>query len=174
MKKNNFRSVQWWARTAILLALLLVVQMVGFPQPITGPLVNFILLWTVSYNHVYSAILIGSISPWIAYARGILPAPLGPMIPFIILGNVVMVVAFHFLCSFKKGNQYDWIFTASGIVLGAFLKFLILSTAVRLFIEVPPPIAQAMSFPQLLTALGGGALLLVVEPVWKKAFTKRQ
>ncbi len=173
MKTYQYKSVQWWARTAILLALLLVIQMVGFPQPVTGPLVNFILLWTVSFNHVYSAILIGSISPWIAYARGILPPPLGPMIPFIILGNVVLVVVFHLFCSFKKGNRYDWIFTVSGVIVGAFLKFLVLSTAVRFFIDVPPPIAQAMSFPQLLTALGGGVLFLIVEPVWNKAFTKK-
>jgi len=168
MSKKTNLSIKWITHTAILLAILIVFQMLGLPQYITGPIVNFILLWAVMSNGILSGVLIGLISPLIAFSRGILPAPLGPMIPFIILGNIVLVIVFGL---FRKKNS-NLLFTTLGIVIGSILKYLILVNAVKFIVSVPILIAQAMGFPQLLTALIGGVLLLVIEIVWKKSQKK--
>ncbi len=168
-KLDNSTKIKWIARTAILLSLLLVFQMLGFPQPVTGPVVNFILLFAVVLNGFYSAMIIGSISPVIAFARGILPALLGPMIPFIILGNLVFIAIFA-LARSKKDKP---VFQLIAVVIGSFLKYLVLSSAVSFFVSVPPPIAKAMSFPQLITALLGGLIVLLIEPLWKKTIKRK-
>ena len=80
-------NVKWLARTAILLALTLAFQMIGLPQPVTGPAVNAMLLISGTYVGALGGIIIGLLTPLIAFARGILPPPLAPMIPFIMLGN---------------------------------------------------------------------------------------
>lgn len=50
-----------------------------------------------------------------------------------------------------------------GIAVGAVVKYLILSQSVAYLVSVPPPVAKAMQFPQLLTALAGGVIAIVVE-----------
>jgi len=165
--------LNWLTRTAILLAILIVIQMVGLPQPFTGPIVNFILFFTISVVDLGSAVVIGAISPWIAFSRGILPPPLGPMIPFIIMGNVAMVFIYK-LVSHPKFIPANLFFRSIlGVLAGALIKYLILSSAVKYFVQVPAPIAQMMSLPQLFTALGGGLLFLIIDPLWKKANKKR-
>ena len=59
-------------------------------------------------------------------------------------------------------------FDAVGILLGAILKFAVLSSAVRFFVQAPPKMVQAMQVPQLITALTGGAIALVVASALKK------
>ncbi|MBA7583593.1 hypothetical protein ES708_25539 [subsurface metagenome] len=60
----------------LLLAVALVVQMGGFPQPITGPLVNTILYLAALLVGSWSGIIIGICTPVMAFMRGILPPPL--------------------------------------------------------------------------------------------------
>lgn len=142
---------KWIARTGMLLALTLVIQFVGFPQPVTGPLINMMLLVSASLVGCLGASLIGVLTPWIAFMRGILPPPLAPMIPFIIVGNIVLVLSFYFL---GKKNKYI------GIITGAILKFLVLAGGVKFVAGLPPNVAKVMQVPQLLTALAGGLLAL--------------
>ncbi|MFA7204641.1 MAG: ECF transporter S component, partial [Candidatus Caldatribacteriota bacterium] len=139
--------IRWISRTAILLAIALVFQMGGFPQFITGPLVNTVLYLATMIVGWQGGILIGIFTPVIAAMRGILPPPLAPLIPFIALGNAILVILFFWLKSKNK------IF---GIIIASLVKFLVLVSAVRLLVQVPPAIAQMMSFPQLVTALAGG------------------
>ncbi len=113
--------------------------------------------------------IIGAFSPLIAFSRGILPAPLGPMIPFIILVNLVYIAVFALARSKTKKPLYQLLF----VILASVLKYLVLSSAVKFFVAVPAPIAQAMSFPQLITALLGGLILILIEPIWKNTITKR-
>lgn len=146
-------EIRYLTRTALLLALTLVIQMMGFQQLITGSLVNLFLFLAVLIVGIAGGVVIGSLTPIIALSRGILPPPLAPMIPFIIVGNISLVIIFGLL---KKVNKY------LAVIVAAIVKFLILASAVRFFINVKPPIAQAMQFPQLLTALAGGILVLVI------------
>jgi hypothetical protein len=168
-KLTNTAKIKWITRTAILLSLLLAFQMLGLPQPVTGPVINFILLFAIVLNGFYSSLIIGSVSPVIAFARGILPAPLGPMIPFIILANLVYITIFALARSKTDKPMFSLIF----VIVGSLLKYLVLSSAVSFFVSVPPPIAQAMSFPQLITALLGGLILLLIEPLWKKTIKRK-
>ncbi|MDD3032302.1 MAG: ECF transporter S component [Atribacterota bacterium] len=152
--------IRWISRTAILLAIALVFQMGGFPQFITGPLVNTVLYLATMIVGWQGGILIGIFTPVIAAMRGILPPPLAPLIPFIALGNAILVILFFWLKSKNK------IF---GIIIASLVKFLVLVSAVRLLVQVPPAIAQMMSFPQLVTALAGGFFALIIINIFKRA-----
>ncbi|OCL26401.1 ECF transporter S component [Orenia metallireducens] len=147
------KYTKWLTRTAILLALTLVVQALGFPAYITGPLVNMMLLLATILVGLESGLLIGALTPWIALVRGILPPPLAVMIPFIIISNLLWVLIYHFLA---KKNKY------LGIGLAALSKYGILASAVNFLVNVPPKIATLMQVPQLLTALAGGLLALSI------------
>ena len=152
--------IRWVSRTAVLFALTLVIQLLGLPQFITGPLVNSFLLLATMMVGVSSGMVIGLFTPWVAFSRGILPAPLGPMIPFIMLGNVTLVIVF-FLITTRRENNIG--FLGLGIVIGSIAKYLVLSQSVAFLVSVPPPVAKMMQFPQLMTALGGGAIAIVIK-----------
>lgn len=149
------KSIRFVTQTAVLFALTLVVQMLGLPQMVTGPLVNAMLLLATIFVGVGSGVCIGLFTPWVALVRGILPPPLAPLVPFIMLGNGAFVVIFG-LFRRKKTLAFD----IAGVVLGALAKYLILSQAVRSLVSLPPQVARMMQTPQLVTALFGGAIAL--------------
>lgn len=151
--------LNWLTRTAILMAVALVFQLGGFPQLITGPLVNMVLYLAAIFVGWQGGVLIGIFTPIIAAMRGILPPPLNPLIPFIALSNGVLVILFFWL----KSRQQ-----VLGVLIASAVKFFILFTAVNLFVQVPPPVAKVMSFPQLITALIGGFVALLVYRTLKK------
>ncbi len=152
-------NIRWLSRTAILLAIALVFQMGGFPQFITGPLINTVLYLAAMIVGWQGGMLIGILTPVIASIRGILPPPLTPLIPFIALGNSILVILFFWLQSKNK---------IAGIIIASLVKSLLLASAVKLVVQVPPAIAQMMSLPQLITALAGGAIALVLARFFKK------
>ena len=94
--------LRWLTRTAILLALTIAVQMFGWPQPVTGPLVNAMLLLACIFRIVQLWCSNRPGNALLAYARGILAPPLAPMIPAIMLSNAVFVLLFWFV---KKMNS---------------------------------------------------------------------
>lgn len=145
-------KVRYLTRTALLLALTLVAQLMGLPQPITGPLVNMFLFMAVLLVGMGGGSVIGAVTPWVALSRGILAAPLAPMVPFIAASNIALVLSFGLL---KKVNKY------LAIVVAAVAKFLILAAGVRFFVQVPAKAAQALQTPQLITALIGGVAALI-------------
>lgn len=139
-------------KAAILFVVAFGVQLLGLPQPITGPVINATLFTTTLVAGPAYAALIGFLTPTIAWIRGILAAPLAPMIPWIALGNMFMVIVFYLLTRYR---QY-----ALGVAVSAVAKFALLATAVQFIVSVPAPIATAMQWPQLFTALIGGCLVL--------------
>lgn len=148
------KSVQLLVRAAVLLALALVFQMGGFPQPVTGPAVNAVLALAALSVGIYWGSAIGLLTPWVAFARGILPPPLAPAIPFIMLGNALLVIIFGLLA---PRNKY-----VAGI-LAAVAKFALLFVATRYLIAVPPKVAAMLQVPQLYTALAGIALAIIIQ-----------
>lgn len=151
------RSVVFLTRTGVLLALTLAVQMMGMPQYATGPLVNVMLYVAVVFVSIWAGVAVGVVTPMVAFWRGILPPPLGPMIPFIAIGNAVLAIVFGLLE--RRGRLAAIV----GVVAASVVKFLVLSSAVRFVVEVKPAIAKAMQTPQLFTALVGGAIALIVS-----------
>ena len=119
-----------------------------FPnQFITGSIVNATLLVAVAS--------LGMIPSSIAVAVGLLPPVLAPMIPFIIVGNAILVVTFGYL----RQRNY-WL----GLVSGSILKFAFLlgtsSIVISLLLNqnLASSVAVMMSWPQLVTALAGGMI----------------
>ena len=103
--------------------------------------------------------LVGLLPSLVALASGLLPASLAPMVPFIMVGNAILILTFNF---FKKRNF--WL----SVGIASFLKFLFLfstsSIVINLLLEkeVAQRAALMMSWPQLVTALVGGALACLV------------
>ncbi|MFH1749901.1 MAG: ECF transporter S component [bacterium] len=124
-------------------------------QIISGPIVNATLMISVVLLGTESAILVGLVPSIIALSVGLLPVVLAPMIPFIMLSNVVLVIVFG--CIYKKNY---W----TGLISASVVKFLFLfttsSVVINLLIktELAKQVGLIMSWPQLLTALAGGIL----------------
>lgn len=150
-------KLRFITRTAVLLALTLAFQMLRMPQFFTGPAVNAMLFVAAGVVGIIGGVIIGALTPWIAFVNGILPPPLAPAIPFIMLGNAALVACFALLRRTESAAV-----TALGIAAAAVVKFLILTTAVRFLINVPPKVSVMLQVPQLYTALAGGAIAWIV------------
>jgi hypothetical protein len=151
-------------RTAILLALTIIFQTLGrfiplgqFNQFIVGPLVNACLLIAAAYVGLAGGTIIAVLSPFGAILTGA-AIPL-PFAPFIALGNFILVLLFVLL---KKKPLI-------GITSGAILKFVFLFAAINVFtglMNIPAKKAvlliASFSWPQLVTALVGGLIALIV------------
>ncbi|MEI6156896.1 MAG: ECF transporter S component [Atribacterota bacterium] len=165
MEHTSQTMIRWVSRTAVLFALTLVIQILGFPQFFTGPLVNAFLILATLTTGVSSGVVIGLLTPLVAFSRGILPVPLGPMIPFIVLGNVALVIVFWLIIQKRPENLNLGVM---GVVTGAVVKYLILSQSVGFLVSVPSLVAKSMQIPQLITALVGGGIALVVEQALRR------
>ncbi|MDK2856601.1 MAG: hypothetical protein PWQ86_1814 [Bacillota bacterium] len=160
-------STRFWTRTAVLLGVTLVFQMlrqiIPMPQPVSvfvvGSLVNAALVVAAGVVGIGGGVIISVVAPVVAFLQGHLP-PVPPMIPIVAAGNAAIVVGFAL---FRKKNPY------LGVAVGAVVKAAFLYLAVRLLftlITLKPPIIKALSFsfswPQLVTALIGGVLAVEV------------
>lgn len=122
-------------------------------QWITGTIVNALLFLAVWRVGIANAFLVAVLPSSIALLRGLLPAPLAALIPFIILSNVILICAFFAL---KKRPL-------AGVVFGSALKFLFLFAVASQVVKVAGPLLFMMSWPQLFTALAGGLIALGVK-----------
>jgi hypothetical protein len=128
-------------------------------QWLTGPLVNTMLLLTAALVGPLEAAILGFFPSPIALMSGLLPGAFAPMIPFIMTGNAIYILGFHFLRNRSA---------ALGVILGSTLKFCFLILTARLIVAPFLPASPAstlslmMGLPQLFTALIGGAIALPV------------
>ncbi|MBQ6416799.1 MAG: ECF transporter S component [Butyrivibrio sp.] len=100
VKKSNSFGTKQIAITAILLAICLVSQIFkSLSVFITGPVINACLLLTASLVNLPCAIALSVITPITAYFIAASPVMMvvPGIIPFIMLGNVVLVVSTHFI-----------------------------------------------------------------------------
>jgi riboflavin transporter len=134
-------------------------------QVITGSIVNAVLFFSTVVLGVQAGILIGLIPSLIALFIGLLPIMFVPIIPFIILGNIILVLVFNFL----KEKNY-WL----AVVSAGFLKFIFLfsvsSIFINLFLEkqTATKMALMMGWPQFFTALFGGLISYLFLTNFKK------
>lgn len=139
---------------AVLLGIASAAPLLG-NQFVTGPIVNATLLIAVGMLGMRDGLLVGLIPSSIALATGLLSPILAPMLPFIIVGNAILVVTFGYL----KTKNF-WL----GVVSGSVLKFAFLfgtsSIVINLLInqQLATKVAVMMSWPQLVTALAGGVI----------------
>jgi hypothetical protein len=130
-------------------------------QWITGPVVNAILIISLFLLGIRSAMLISLIPSLMALSGGLLPVILAPVVPFIMISNVLFVLAIdNIYARVRQDERGYW----SGIAVGAVIKFLFLWLSVDLIQglllkeSLVMKVAQMMSWTQLATALTGGLL----------------
>ncbi len=179
------KKIRWITETAVMLALLVTLQSLTKPmgQLVTGSCVNAVLAITVLVAGLPSGLTVALISPVLAYLLGIAPQIL--TVPAIMAGNSVYVVLLYILADRKGKNVVRqvvaWVAAAAakfatlyaivvGLICGVLSESLLASGTLK------PPMLKALpatfSWPQLITALIGGAVALVIVPVLRKALKK--
>jgi hypothetical protein len=146
------------AQYALFLSLALAIPLFH-SQYVTGPLVNAILFLAAALSGSIGAFFIAMIPSVVALSSGLLPAVLAPAVPFIMMGNAILVAVFIIL---KKKNF--WLAAVSA----GFAKFIFLFGSVQIVVKLigaKPAAAAASSmlgYPQLITALAGGVIAWAV------------
>lgn len=174
------KAVDFIVRTAILLALAVLLQSLRLflPVPalvdqyIIGSLVNLCLIVAAVTVGIEGGLVVAILTPLVAFLQNVLPNPI--MVPFVALGNAVIVVVVALL---YRRNRYV------ALAVGAICKFLVLyitvvHVAIPLFMpDLPLPAKELMtlkfSWPQLVTASVGGMLALLVLPGVERALKRR-
>jgi hypothetical protein len=134
-------------------------------QWVTGPIINAILILILFLVGIRSALVVCLVPSLMALSGGLLPVILSPVVPFIMISNVIFVLSIDWLYNQnKKEIQGYWL----GVLAGAGLKFLFLLLSVnfigKLLIkqELTIKVAQMMSWPQFATAIAGGLIAWAV------------
>ncbi len=177
-------SVRKLTETAVLLALLVTLQAVtkSFGQLVTGSCVNTILAIAALFTGLGSGITIALISPILAFLLGIAPN-LITVVP-IMAGNTCFVVLLRLLYRKPLWTGPLAVIVASavkfGVLYGLVVKVIcgvaadaLLGQKLGQTVLLAPPMLKMLptmfTWPQLFTALIGGAVALFVTPLLKKA-----
>lgn len=185
------KKIRWITETAVMLALLITLQALTKPagQLVTGSFVNAVLAVSALVGGLGCGITVAVVSPVLAFLLGI--APNLVTVPAIMVGNTVFVVLLCLLAD-KTGKSVvkqviAWLVAAAakfavlyllvvqvicGLASGALLGQKIGETVL-----LAPPMLEKLpamfTWPQLITALIGGAVALLIVPVLRKALHKQ-
>ena len=179
------KKIRWITETAVMLALLVCLQALTKPmgQLVTGSCVNAVLAVSALVGGLGCGLVVALCSPVLAFLLGIAPQIL--TVPAIMVGNSVFVILLALLAD-KSGKQIlkqvvAWIVAAVAkfATLYAIVVLLIcgvLSQSLLASGVMKAPMLTALpatfSWPQLFTALIGGAAALAIAPVLRKALHK--
>lgn len=173
--------------TGMILALTLVVQLFGgtvlaalgpSKMFVTGSLINACLLIATGTIGLLSGTIISFVTPVVAGFTNHTAAAafVLPFSPVIGLSNFVLVL-FYWLFTRKDKDKISLSYT--GIGTGAIVKFLILYTGVNVglkLLDLPEPLQKSLlymfSWPQLITALIGGTVAVIVVRMLKLSLNK--
>lgn len=174
MNKNIRRLTE----TAVMLALLLALQVLTKPmgQLVTGSFVNAVLAVTVLMTGLWSGVIVALVSPVAAYLLGIAPQIL--TVPAIMVGNTVFVVLLHCLAGRRL---LSWLVAAVSkfavlyavvvwLICGVFSERLLASGTLKT--PMLSVLTATFSWPQLITALIGGGVALLMVPALRKALKR--
>lgn len=183
MKKKTL----WLTETAVMLALLITLQALTKPlgQLVTGSCVNAVLAIAVLLIGMSSGITVAVISPVCAYLFGIAPNFV-TVLP-IMIGNVCFVVLLRLIAG--KSYKPVWkqpvaLISAAGVKFGVLYLLVVkvicgvasgalLGKKLGDIVVLAPPMLKLLptmfAWPQLFTALIGGAVALLTVPVLRKA-----
>lgn len=166
-----FMNTKRITRTALLIALLVAVQYAtkSFGQIVTGSCVNLILAVTALVCDAWCGSVVALVSPFCAFLLGI-GTPILRLVPAIALGNL----AFVLLLSVRRSVGGCGMLRVG---IAAVCKFLLLwALIVKLLLpamslpaEKIAALSASFSYPQLVTALIGGVLALLIAPIIKRA-----
>lgn len=140
-------------------------------QWLTGPMVNALLIVALLLIGIRSAFLLCLVPSLMALAGGLLPPILAPVVPFIMISNVLFVLTIdYFYKNAKDAIKGYWL----GVIFGSSLKYLFLFLNTNLIMslvlkkELAAKVAMMMSWTQLATALAGGVIAFVFLKVIKR------
>lgn len=178
MKKKTL----WITETAAMLALLIALQWATKPlgQLVTGSCVNAVLGVSALFCGLSSGLTVALLSPLFAYFLGIAPNLIA--VPVIMAGNSLFVL----LLTALQGkpvwkNIVSWLAAAAGkfAVMYALMVWVVCGVASDFLLAqglLKAPMLKALpvtfGVAQLLTALIGGGIALLIVPVLKKALRK--
>ena len=179
------KKIRWITETAVMLALLVALQALTKPmgQLVTGSCVNTVLAIAALVGGLSCGLVVALCSPVLAFLLGIAPQIL--TVPAIMVGNAVFVVLLA-LPADKTGKNLlkqmiTWIAAAAAkfAALYAIVVWLICGLLSEQLIAegiMKAPMLKVLpatfSWPQLFTALIGGAVALLITPVLRKALHK--
>lgn len=186
------KKIRWITETAALLALLICLQWVGSMIPdqtvkqlVTGSCVNAVLAVAALYAGMSSGITIALISPVCAFLLGIAPN-LITVVP-IMVGNTCFVILLRLIAGKPFWRQPVAVVTAAGVKFGV-LYLLVVQVVCNLAsgsllgkklgdtVLLAPPMLKMLpvmfTWPQLITALIGGTLAMLILPILRKALHK--
>lgn len=175
---NGKSKILWIARTALFIALLVGLQAVTAPlsQFVTGSIVNLLLILAVMTCGYMSGIAVAVVSPIMAKLVGI--GPLWGLIPFVALGNIVLVLLWRSIG--ERGKEHKIALYIVTLIVAAVAKFLVLYIGVTKIaapvifgLPAASPIYVMFSFPQLVTAAIGGVLAILILPTLQKAIQRQ-
>ena len=181
------KKVLWITETAIMLALLVTLQALTKPagQLVTGSCVNTILAVSALAGGLGCGLTVALISPVLAFLLGIAPQIL--TVPAIMVGNTVFVALLYLLADRTGKNMVKqaiaWIAAAVAKFAALYLIVVqlicgVLSSSLLASGALKEPMLKALpatfSYPQLVTALIGGAIALVIAPMILKALHKTE
>ena len=170
------KSILYITQTAVMLALLIVLQFVtaSLGQLVTGSIVNLILLTSLFLIGFGSGLTIGLISPFLAFFLGI-PGIL-PVVPFIAVGNAILVtVAWLVRKPMLASGTKNKAVSVAGLIAASAAKFLFLWIGLTK-IALPllgltsgqmSKVTVMFAWPQMVTALIGSALALIIVNLLK-------
>ena len=184
-EKKMKNKIRWITETAAMLALLVALQAFTKPmgQLVTGSCVNAVLAISALIGGLSCGLTVALVSPVMAFLLGIAPQII--TVPAIMAGNTVYVLLLALLADRSGKNLVK---QAIAWIVAAAAKFATLyAVVVKLICGVmadqllaagtlKAPMLDALpatfSWPQLFTALIGGAVALVIVPVLRKALKK--
>ena len=166
-------------QTAVMLALLVALQAAtaSAGQFVTGSCVNAVLALAALLAGLWSGAAVALLSPFFAFLLGIGPQ-LPQIVPAIAAGNLVFIVLLWALCQRRKGappmQQLPACLVAA---LGKFaaLYIIVVQVLCRVLPLQPPQIEKfsaMFSWPQLVTALIGGGIALLLTPLLRRALRR--
>ncbi|MBQ6891247.1 MAG: hypothetical protein IJN47_01420 [Clostridia bacterium] len=189
------KNIRWMTETGVMLALLVCLQWVGSFVPdqmtkqlITGTMVNCVLAVTVLMAGLGSGLTVALISPVCAFALGIAPN-IVTVLP-IMAGNCCYVALLHLIArkARKPGWQQPAALVSASAVKFAVLYLLVVKVICGLAsgallgkkigqtVVLAPKMLEMLpamfTWPQLITALTGGAIALAIVPILRKALKR--
>jgi len=140
-------------------------------QWLTGPIVNALLILSLFLVGIRSAVFIALVPSVVALSSGLLPAVLAPMIPFIMIANILFILVIDYVSNtLQNKNISYWTAILSASVIKFAFLFLSVSVISKLLLksELTVKVAQILSWPQFYTALLGGVIAFVILKWLKK------
>jgi len=149
-----------WTQSLVLITIISFLPFFIHLQWLTGPLVNAALIVTLFLFGRKAAIVAALIPSLMALLGGLLPIALLPLLPFIMVSNIILILVIEYLV---KNQSYGL-----AAISGAAAKFIFLAISAQivwLFLQksaLLKVVATLFGVTQLYSALLGGLIALVV------------